>query len=214
MELFQKACGGIRMEANVLLEKAFGLGIRPLDLLMGMIQPLLYEIGNRYARGEITVTQEHLFSQFVDELIWRIRFRMQGGKVADPEKPEVLLVCANGNYHSLGIRFIELALIQEGISTSCLYPSLPAAEVVRLVESIRPKIIGVSIGDKNQLETVLTLASQLGKLPEQVRPLLIIGGFGATSLAPQDFGTKVMVHDGQVDSLIDLVRNLTRESVA
>src|SRR4051812_46433697 len=39
--------------AEEVLEEGRRLGIRPLDLLMGVIQPLLYEIGRRWEDGKI-----------------------------------------------------------------------------------------------------------------------------------------------------------------
>jgi methanogenic corrinoid protein MtbC1 len=175
--LIRAADAGDMVRAADLVDEGLGLGHRVGDLAWGVLQPLLRRIGERWAKGELSVANEHRFSA---PAVAAIELLFAKDPALKPRRqhrrPEVLLVMAEGNYHSLGLRLVELAFCLRKKRTQTLMPGLPAKEVVTLVRSLRPKILGVSVSLAPQLRSVRELHALLQQLPAKTRPALIVGG--------------------------------------
>jgi hypothetical protein len=55
--------------ARELLEASSSIGISPLDLTAGIMQPLLSEIAHLQQKRQATIRQEHAFSKLVSEIL-------------------------------------------------------------------------------------------------------------------------------------------------
>jgi methanogenic corrinoid protein MtbC1 len=165
------------VHASTLIDEGLSLGLKIGDLACGVLQPLLYRIGDRWAKGELSVVNEHKFSATA---VAAIELLFTKDAVLQPRRqhrePDVLLVMAEGNYHSLGLRFVELGICLKGSNTHTVMPGLPAKEVVALVQSLRPKVLGVSVALAPQMKSVRELRDMLRDLRLEDRPRLVIGG--------------------------------------
>ena len=72
-EILFSVKNGEKVDHKELLEKGKALGVKPLDLFQGIIQPILWEIGNLYEKGLITVHKEHLFTYTCDSLLQKLK---------------------------------------------------------------------------------------------------------------------------------------------
>jgi methanogenic corrinoid protein MtbC1 len=163
----------LRVERVV--DESAGLGIRPLDMLMGVIQPILYEMGDLWAQARMTVAGEHQFTGFATGLLSMIFARYpELAAYRQAERPRVLITNAEGNYHVLGVQILELFLASARVPTFTLLPGLPAAEVLGVADRLMPPFVGVSVSLRAQLPPVRQLAAQLRARPD--RPTLILGG--------------------------------------
>jgi hypothetical protein len=50
--------------AGEMLDQGLSIGLRPVDLALGMLQPLLHRIGAEWALGRATGAEEHRFTAF------------------------------------------------------------------------------------------------------------------------------------------------------
>jgi methanogenic corrinoid protein MtbC1 len=165
------------LQASQLVDEGLALGLKTADLAWGILQPLLYSIGEQWANGGLSVAYEHRFSETAMAAVEMLFFRdptLQ--KLRQHHHPEVLLVMAEGNYHSLGARMAELGLCLQSYSTLTVVPGLPAKEVVALALSLRPRVIAVSVALAPQMRSVRELCTMLEKMPSEDRPRLAIGG--------------------------------------
>ena len=81
-----------------LIMKAKDLEISPLNLMIGIIQPILYDIGDLWAKKEYSIALEHQFSTFVQNLLSAIYFNYQElNAFRQSVEPTILLVNANEN---------------------------------------------------------------------------------------------------------------------
>lgn len=167
---------GFATPAAAVLDQAAKLGIRPLELLVGMLQPALAEIGKLWTRGEVTVAAEHRFSAMVQAVTTLFLERAREGNPLHTLPPEFLLVNADGNHHALGVRVVEAFLVSHGRAVVALIPGLPATEVMGEVRALRPQILGVSVAAPEELGAVEELAAALAALPPAERPQLVVGG--------------------------------------
>lgn len=171
----EEAKRGFSTPARLVLERGAALGIRPLDLLVGVLQPALSEIGRAWERGEVTVAVEHRFSAAVESVVSALLVRAREETRAAGQ-PDFLLVNADGNFHTLGVRVVEFFLLSHGRSVTTFIPGLPSPEVIAQVRALRPRVLGVSVSQRGQLGAVRDVAAALADLPPDVRPRLAVGG--------------------------------------
>lgn len=91
------------------IQSALNSGIRPIDLLMGLLQPALCKLGKLWEEGRITHIQEHEFSTWCKSVL--SCFPAAGEN--DPASDLILVPCP-GNRHTLGIHFLNLQLLDQG----------------------------------------------------------------------------------------------------
>jgi methanogenic corrinoid protein MtbC1 len=204
---FQELSGSVRIskpfDRAAVLKRAQELQIPKSSLLMGIMQPLLYQIGAWYQAGQITVIQEHIFTQAIDELIRELRSSAMEELGSGAQQSDIVIGCADGNYHYFGVRFLELALREKGFSAQALFPSLPMIDLFRFGQAVGAKIIGISATLPEQLDSLKSLDSiryQLGGYS----PFLILGGQAVTALKFTIEGA--YSHDGKLENLFEVVR--------
>lgn len=178
-----KALKGFSTPGNVILEEAATLGIRPLELMVGLLQPALEEIGQAWARGQVSAAVEHRFSAMVESVVMATLHRQYAERAVAPSaSPEFLVVNADGNFHTLGARVVEAFLLSHGRSVTAFVPGLPAAEVIAQVRSLRPRTLGISVAAPAQLEFVREVCAGLG----DQRPRVVVGGSAVRALSKVD----------------------------
>lgn len=101
--------------------------------------PTLRDLGERWARGEVTVAQEH----FVSALL-RGRLLALGRGWDRGVGPLALLACAPGEYHDLPLIMLGLALRDRGWRISFLGQDMPADSVVDAARRLAPTAVIVS----------------------------------------------------------------------
>ena len=186
---------GDTLRASALVDEGLGLGLRIGDLAWGMLQPLLYRLGERWAAGELSVANDHAFSAMAMsavELLFAKDARLQSRR--QHHAPEILLVMAEENYHTLGLCMAELGLCLQGHTTMAVMPGLPAKEIAALVRSLKPKVLGMSVALAPQMSSVREVHGMLQGMQREDRPRLAIGG-SALRLGlevPDEWGIQVV----------------------
>lgn len=169
--------------APALLEEGRALGVPWLDLLMGVVQPALYQMGVRWSASLASVAEEHRLTAVCASLITLVAEAQPGaGGLRQSTAPAALLVNAEDNFHTLGVQVVEVALLSAGVPVFCVYPGLPVREIAALAVSLRPRVVGVSVALPEQLGSVRELASLLDRT-EGPRPTLVAGGHGVRRVA-------------------------------
>jgi hypothetical protein len=179
LEVSNKAMHGRSLDFSAIIKGQKSLGTTVNDLLMGIIQPILYEIGDRFAQNRLKVATEHKFTMFCEELLHNLR----GDKVHNilhfnTDQCENLLICVDSNYHALGLQFVSFFLRESAAKTVTMFPGLPGGDVIDLIRIYRPARLGISVAMANQLPWLQELASLLKAMPPEERPQqIIVGGY-------------------------------------
>lgn len=164
-------------EASALLEEGTRLGVRPTDLAFGMLQPILHEIGDRWARGEIDVATEHAASARVRDLLDLVYPHLpESAGARDAPSPSVLLCVPPRNAHTLGVDFVELALLIRGVPTMRVKPSASKDEIARVAAFARPRWVGISIALPGQLADAKRVAKAIASQAQAAPPRIVVGG--------------------------------------
>jgi len=182
--------------AKQLIVEARNMNISPLDLCFGMIQPFLYEIGCLWQKAQVSVADEHKLTSICSSVI-EMFFNMypELHRLRQSSAPAVLLVNAENNYHVLGIRMLEFILMIHEVPTYTVFPGLPAAEVFRLIQELRPPKVGISVALGIQMKSVRELLELLQAMEPEKRPLVSVGGQAVhMGIAPEPGFDAEIVH--------------------
>lgn len=147
------------------------LAARSLDgALRDVVLPVLHEAGERWARGEITVAQEH----YATELLAG-RLRGLAREWDEGLGPRAVLACPSGERHDIGLLCCGLALHRRGWRVTYLGPDTPVQAVASTVSTVAPALVVIGV---LQSETLHAAAPDLAELAGQVA--VAVGGAGAT----------------------------------
>jgi MerR family transcriptional regulator, light-induced transcriptional regulator len=122
--------------ATKALEEA--LAFLPIeDVCLRVLQPVLYEIGRRWERDEISVSAEHFASAFVTRKL---------GALFNLSQPEagrgpVVAACLEGELHEVGLLLTSLFLSRRGVGIVYLGPNLPIDDLIDTIRRLRPPLV-------------------------------------------------------------------------
>ena len=106
----------------------------PEEITLNIIGPVLAELGEAWAGGRITVTDEHLASNYLRQrlLMWLVT-----GPPARQTKP-IVLACAPGEWHEGSLLMLGVLLRRRGWPVAYLGQDVPFADLAPFVAQIQP----------------------------------------------------------------------------
>lgn len=201
-ELRRSIHEGSPLEARAQLESALSNGLDPTDLALGMLQPVLREVGELWEAGAITYVSEHIATSTVHdalEHVYTVRADLRA--LRDDAGPELMLAPAPGNTHVLGIGMVATLLHGAGVRASAHADCQTLPVLLDRIRSVRPTTLGLSIAMPDQLEDVRTVLAALPELGSDAPVSVVVGGYPLRQglEVPDDLGV-VPIHD--FDSLL------------
>jgi methanogenic corrinoid protein MtbC1 len=144
------------------------LTLAPETSFAEVLGPALVEIGELWARGEVSVAQEHLASGAVRAALLRLLADRRGSV-----RGVAVLACAPGERHEIGLLMLAVLLRASGWQVAYLGPDTPTEAAVALARELAASAILFSVTGRDaaaELEAALPLAD----VPEDVR--VLVGG--------------------------------------
>ena len=183
--------------AEEIIDNAAKANCRLVDALIGIISPMLYQIGEDWKSGILSVEGEHQFTSFCERTFDLVASKVQAGKPTDlvrSNESEFLLMNAPGNEHTLAIRILALWLVSKGKRAQIADAHLRLDELTTLVKTTKPKVLLISMALAEQSKGVMAIAERIAELPKPIRPRIIVGGYAVKlGLVPSIPGTDLMV---------------------
>jgi methanogenic corrinoid protein MtbC1 len=179
-DIRDKAVDGADIVIEEVIADSKRLGISPVDMAIGILQPVLNEMGQLFLDGKVTVAKEHAFTHKVDRMVSDLFALTASMKKCQQQAPLVILTCVEGNYHWLGLRLLQLSLLEEQIPTQAFVPSLPRDEIIQLAVEQRPLVLGLSVYDRGQCAEAWTIREGIrNRTAGSYTPKVAVGGNGA-----------------------------------
>jgi methanogenic corrinoid protein MtbC1 len=157
--------------ARAVLDRALGAGLPPQDLYMGVLQPALYEVGERWSRAEISIAQEHLVTAATQALMAQMADRLGGGR---RRKATVLVACAEQEMHAVGARMVADFLHADGWDVIFLGALTPPVELAALARERQVVAVALSAALPERIPLLARACAALSVLDP--RPLVLAGG--------------------------------------
>lgn len=135
------------------------------SFVQDMIAPLATRVGEEWARGDMEVFEEHLFTEVATRLL------RQGILAVPPGRgPAVLLTTVPEEAHSLGLLMGEAMLSLRGARCINLGTQVPLMDIARAAGAYGADVVALSFSSGFALRRIPELLQQLrGVLPKPVR---------------------------------------------
>jgi MerR family transcriptional regulator, light-induced transcriptional regulator len=154
-------------------------------VLSGVLMPYLHELGERWQRGEASVSQEHIASNLLRARLLALARGWERG-----EGRIAVLACAPGEQHDLPLIAFGLALRGRGWRIVFLGADTPADSIADTARRLRPALVVVSSvtprGFRREADALAALARE--------HPVAIAGA-GAGERLAESLGCSLLEGD-------------------
>jgi MerR family transcriptional regulator, light-induced transcriptional regulator len=182
-------------DARVAYEVIDGMidaGVSFDELCEDVVRPAMYEIGELWEAGEITVADEHVAAAITDTILACVgpfsRADIEGSQ-------RVLVCCSDGELHALGARMVGETFAAAEWSVQYLGASLPAEAVASAVVDRRIDVLAISTTMPAHLPAVAETISAAREAASDLR--VVVGGqaYGGDHRRAREIGANLL-HDG------------------
>ena len=183
-----------------------------LDFYEKLLIPILYKIGDQWAKGEIDVATEHVCSNATITLIDLINQKNINKKIPESSSTNrpIILCTPEGELHSIGCKIIESLLLEKGYEVYNITSALPTNSIESYLYNIDPIIIIISVTLEDNVNSVIRFIKEIRQSFN--RPI-IVGG-NAIKLAPKsqiqilEKYDKVYLNFGKFNDIISYINTL------
>jgi DNA-binding transcriptional MerR regulator len=167
-----------------------------------VIMPLLHALGDRWARAEVDVGQEHFASRLIEA---RLLALLRGSDRA--AGPMALLACPPGELHTLGLVGFGIAMRNRGWRITYLGADTPMASIRRAANEVSPALVVLSAAMPTHFANV---EGQLRDLAATVR--LAVAGAAASRILADRIDAQLLNADPvtAAEAVASHVTNATR----
>lgn len=170
------------------------------SVLSEVVIPHLHELGERWERGDVSVAQEHFAAS-----VLRGRLLGLGRDWGRGLGPRILLACAPGEQHDLGLIAFGVALRARGWRVGYLGADTPVESLADAARAFEPRFVVVSAVNGDRFRES---AAELRRLAR--REQVCLAGAGASGAAAADIGVNVLMLTGdpveEAERLTELAR--------
>ena len=146
----------------------------------GLVAPLCVLVGQAWMRGDISVYQEHLFTETLQSVLREAIASVFASGQGLQQSPRVLLTTTPGEQHGLGLLMAECHFALESCVRFVLGTSTPIADIVLAVRQLRIDVLALSFSAYASRRDVLdSLQQLLSQLPSGVA--VWVGGAAAAA---------------------------------
>ena len=143
-----------------------------------LVAPLCGLVGVAWVRGEISVYQEHLFTETVQSVLREAISSVDATAAGQGQSPRVLLTTTPNELHGLGLLMAECHFALESCTRFVLGTSTPISDIVQAVQRLQIDVLALSF---SPYATRKEVADNLTQLRDQLPQTVAIwaGGAGA-----------------------------------
>jgi methanogenic corrinoid protein MtbC1 len=157
------------------------------SFVMDTVAPLLEQVGEYWAKGQLLIYQEHLITQ-------QLKIILNGACAAielSNEPLVVILTTVPSEKHGMGLSMVELLLRLQGFDTLDLGEETPIDQIISACTDLQPHALALSFSSLQKRSTVVSALTELStRIPETI--LLLAGGKGVEKLRSLPARVKVV----------------------
>lgn len=160
-------------QARRTILRAYEAGMPFSEIYDDVLRPALYDVGQRWQAGELTIVQEHEVSAIVRDLIGELSAHTV--RPSDP-KYVILAACVAGETHDLGLRMVSHLLETEGHVVHFLGANVPADSILDGIRMRKVTTVLLSVTIEKNIPAMIATLEAINRMPEDERPRVIAGG--------------------------------------
>jgi methanogenic corrinoid protein MtbC1 len=159
------------LDCSTLIQEAENAGLRRTEMLIGLLQPALYEIGEKWERAEIDFTHEQRFTSWCEKV-----FSSLSADISDPVDSRIILANLPGNTHTLGIRFLSVVLNDLGYKCHVIHAPQSPQDLIEYCIQHRSRLCGISVSMPGMAPDAFCLADAISEQTHGATQA-VLGGF-------------------------------------
>ena len=166
------------------------------ELYVNVLQPVMYRVGDMWAEGEVSVSQEHMATALISRVMAATYERLS---IFEPTRGKAVVACATDEFHELGARVVADLLELDGWDVAFLGANVPNEDFHHMVSETQPAIVGLSATLPYHLLRVKDILDPLREDQRLDRTRIMVGGM-AFSMAPEaaeKVGADAWARDGK-----------------
>ena len=109
----------------------------PEEITLNVIGPVLVELGEAWEKGRISVSDEHLASNYLRQ---RLLMWMVTGPPPRDSQP-IVLACAPGEWHEGSLLMLGVLLRRQGWPVAYLGQNVPFEDLAAFIEQVQPQAL-------------------------------------------------------------------------
>lgn len=141
-----------------------------------VLEPVLEEIGNRWAEENLSLAQGYIAGKVAEELLLKIRHAEQDAGITQPERGPVVVGNIEDDYHSLGRKLVSVFLQSAGWLVHDLGNDVAAEEFVDKAVETGARVIGVSAMMYTTASNISRVRAEIERRQLSGRIQLAVGG--------------------------------------
>jgi methanogenic corrinoid protein MtbC1 len=162
-------------------------------VLRDVVLRCLSDIGDAWARGDMTVAEEHFASQLIRERLLALARDWDRGR-----GPRAVLACPSGERHDIGLICFGIVLARNGWRITFLGSDTPIDALAGAVSALDPDLVVMAATLE---EWFVSMTSQLRALAAEC--VVVIAGSGATARVARATGATVL-QAGPVEAALQI----------
>ena len=187
--------------AEVAMRAYRQMGFR--ELINQVFSPILVDIGDKWANGEISILQEHYVSGFIHDQMSGMYLQLGSGPETGPH-----VICAGypEETHEIGLMAISVQLVLEGWRVTHLGTRVPQNELIDFINEQKPALLCISVMYENEPYKIEEYAQTIrNSIPKHVT--IAIGGQAVCS---SQFQVDGVFTAENFDSLKKIIREIPK----
>src|SRR5918994_2162934 len=180
-----------------------------LDFYEKLLIPVLYKIGDQWAKGKIDVATEHVCSNATITLIDLINQKNSNKKISKSSSNArpIILCTPEGELHSIGCKIIESLLLEKGHQVYNLTSPLPTNSIESYLDNTNPGVVVISVTLEENINSAIRLVQEIRR---SLQISVIVGGNAIKSASKSQIQLlekydKVYL---DLDNLTDIITNV------
>jgi DNA-binding transcriptional MerR regulator/methylmalonyl-CoA mutase cobalamin-binding subunit len=172
-QFLEAALAGDMARAAAVIRDAAELGMPLAQLFEDVLRPVLYEIGDRWERGDLPVGQEKEISELARDLVAQLSRRHAD---PDPHGPAIVAACVAGERHDLGLRMVVGLLRSRGRRVHFLGADVDPQFLQERVQHWRPAVVLLSATRTERLPDVADAIQAVRAVSGATDMPVVVGG--------------------------------------
>jgi methanogenic corrinoid protein MtbC1 len=144
------------------------------EVLLGLIAPSQATVGDRWARSEWSVAQEHAATHVSEQAVTAVSAWSAAHRPATGCRGTVVVACVDGEWHALPAKLFAEVIRLHGWNVRFLGASVPGPHLISYLHQHGPDVLAVSCS----LPTRLTTAQRIIEAAQEAGVPVLAGGAG------------------------------------
>jgi methylmalonyl-CoA mutase cobalamin-binding domain/chain len=207
----QHCVSGDARQANAIVDALMTRGLAHDRIFLELITPAARHLGVLWDQDLCDFTQVTCGLAMMHQMIYRLGYESPAGPSTEGESERIMLACAPGSQHFLGLTIVADFFRQAGAEV-VLEISSTESELLRAVANEWFDVVGISVAIQAQLKTLPELIRHLRASSGNPKVRVVLGGpiFLMQECTPQELGADAIFTDAR--EAVGAVKRLVRST--